>query len=353
MKTELATDIRTIIHIITKSEVGGAQTWVYNLCKLFPEYNHVLITSEEGWLTNKNVFKEVHILKGLTSYSDFLLPFKLNRIISKYTDEALIISSSAHAGLYSRLAQIGSKQKPIYVSHGWSCLYQKSLLRHIFINIERFLAYQSLAILCVSEADRDLAINIIKIPKDKTVLIKNKTFPLDFISHTKVIDKHDYKLNLLFLARLAAPKRLDLLIDVIDNLELNVVLHVVGDGELRQALEDKADPNKVVFYGNVENFNDFSSLDGFCLISDSEGLPMSAIEAAYHGLPLLLSNVGGCRELISDNGVLTTNNVPDLEKSLALFCENILEFKKSAESIKHNFDMSKSRSEYEILFDYR
>ncbi|MCW0135793.1 hypothetical protein OIU92_00875 [Escherichia coli] len=46
--------------------------------------------------------------------------------------------------------------------------------------------------------------------------------------------------------------------------------------------------------GEVNNFYNYHEYDLFSLISDSEGLPMSGLEAHTAAIPLLLSDVGGC-----------------------------------------------------------
>jgi glycosyltransferase involved in cell wall biosynthesis len=52
------------------------------------------------------------------------------------------------------------------------------------------------------------------------------------------------------------------------------------------------------------------------LISDSEGLSLSALEAMSSELPIILSDVGGCFELIDKNGILVKNNLDDIKKAI-------------------------------------
>ncbi|HCN7407009.1 TPA: glycosyl transferase, partial [Escherichia coli] len=52
--------MKNVGFIVTKSEIGGAQTWVNEISNLIKEEcNIFLITSEEGWLTHKDVFAGV------------------------------------------------------------------------------------------------------------------------------------------------------------------------------------------------------------------------------------------------------------------------------------------------------
>jgi len=57
----------------------------------------------------------------------------------------------------------------------------------------------------------------------------------------------------------------------------------------------------------------YAALDIFVLASHREGFPRSAIEAAAMGLPLVLTDIRGCREVVSDgcNGFLVPVGDPD------------------------------------------
>lgn len=61
----------------------------------------------------------------------------------------------------------------------------------------------------------------------------------------------------------------------------------------------------------------FSSFNWFCLPSNGEGLSKAAIEASSYGIPLLLSNVQGNRDMINGNGLLFEyGDVENLKKVL-------------------------------------
>ena len=62
---------------------------------------------------------------------------------------------------------------------------------------------------------------------------------------------------------------------------------------------------QVRFTGAQNDVNEFlTDANLFIMTSTDEGLPISAQEALRAHLPLLLTNVGGCSELIKDNGLL-------------------------------------------------
>ena len=67
-----------------------------------------------------------------------------------------------------------------------------------------------------------------------------------------------------------------------------------------QSLKD----SKIEFFGEVayeEMNNLYKKTTIFVLPSYREGLPKAALEAASTGMPLILTNVPGCRECVEDN----------------------------------------------------
>jgi glycosyltransferase involved in cell wall biosynthesis len=82
---------------------------------------------------------------------------------------------------------------------------------------------------------------------------------------------------------------------------------VVGDGELRGDLEELTEKlsltNRVVFTGWLRDLESlYADLDVLALTSNNEGTPVAVIEAMAAGLPVIATDVGGVRELISERG---------------------------------------------------
>jgi glycosyltransferase involved in cell wall biosynthesis len=106
----------------------------------------------------------------------------------------------------------------------------------------------------------------------------------------------------LCVARLAAPKRIDLLLDAWVEVP-DATLLLAGDGADRAALERRAAPlgDRVRFLGvrrDVGRLLDAADL--VVLPSDREGLPMAVLEALAAGVPVVASAVGGIRQLGGD-----------------------------------------------------
>jgi len=90
---------------------------------------------------------------------------------------------------------------------------------------------------------------------------------------------------------------------------------IIGDGELRSTLEQKARnlgiEARVIFMGFQNNLQKiYAGLDIVALSSYNEGLPVALIEAMAAGKPVISSDVGGVVDLIldGDNGLLVPTN---------------------------------------------
>ena len=85
-------------------------------------------------------------------------------------------------------------------------------------------------------------------------------------------------------------------------------------------------------------------------------MPKAALEAASLSLPLILSDVSGCKECIEDNGYLVEKENPQkLAESMSKFLlepKMMREMgKKSNQLIKKKFSLEKISSEYLSLIE--
>ncbi len=335
--------MKNILFMVTKSQNGGAQKWTKEQIEICSNnFNCFLATDEDGWLSQNVKVQDKFLNKLIYRRFSFSYLLLLNKFI-KFNNINLIIASSANAGIYSRLIKLFNKKiKVIYVSHGWSSIYNGGKLAFLYSFIERQLSKISDSILCISKKDFQNAKDIIKINDNKLKWITNKIYP---IKNREILKKQDEKIKLLTVARLEIPKRVDLLIEATKDLN-DVELHIVGDGSQRNYLESIKHKN-VIFYGEIDGFNDFKNYDIFALISDSEGLPLSALEAMSSKLPIILSDVGGCFELIDENGILVKNNIDEIKNAIINTISNNNKFsEKSLKLFNNSYNLELNRNSY-------
>lgn len=154
-------------------------------------------------------------------------------------------------------------------------------------------------------------------------------------SNPKGIRKQIYqkdKITIVSCSLIKPVKRLDLIIDVLSEVPYDYYWIHIGSGETEKEVikyaTEKLPPNKFEFLGFVSNdkildvYKQYDA-DFFINLSDSEGLPVSIMEAMSFGIPVIARNVGGVSEIVnSSNGLLL--NEP-LEET---FCELIIDFMK-------------------------
>ena len=125
----------------------------------------------------------------------------------------------------------------------------------------------------------------------------------------------DAQLRVLYAGRLAPGKGLDGLLDAVAGVP-GAALVVVGAGPLRQELEDRSAHLGLaaVFTGLVAGMSPlYRAADVVVLPSTMEALPMTLVEAAAHGKPVVACRVGGIPEVVVDGetGVLVPADSPD------------------------------------------
>ena len=121
-------------------------------------------------------------------------------------------------------------------------------------------------------------------------------------------------LRLVSCAYLRSPKRLDRLADALHRIDRPVEWIHFGDGPDLPALRERVATLpagvKVDLRGAVPNATVLEHyrtrpVDLFVLISDDEGVPVSLMEAASFGIPLMANDVGGVRAVVNPaTGVL-------------------------------------------------
>lgn len=139
----------------------------------------------------------------------------------------------------------------------------------------------------------------------------------DFFLPLDRIEKEHSQINMLFVSRLIERKGLQFIIPelkkLIENSEKKIKLIVVGDGPYREQLEKIAVENDVMEYISFEGYKNkdellvyYQNADIFILPSKKEGMPNVVLEALSCGLPIVMTPCEGAKELVSDNGIIAS-----------------------------------------------
>ena len=127
------------------------------------------------------------------------------------------------------------------------------------------------------------------------------------ITDIKKSNVHKADVNLLIISRLVIQKNINLVIEAMELLDnKNLKLSIIGEGgefsKLEAVINDLNLQNRVQLLGKIEN-NKVSQFlltaDIFIQASDYEGLPHSVLEAINYEVPILSTEVGGCKDLLN------------------------------------------------------
>lgn len=295
-----------VLQVITRAELGGGQRHVLDLVEgLKNQYEVEVATGEEGFLADaaRNLGVTVHIVPNLVQpispLSDFRAVVELSRLIDR-TRPGLVHTHTSKAGTVGRMAARWSGVPCLFTAHTW-CFAEGTSWKWKLIGIpcEKLVARWSSAIVNVSEANRQLALQNHIAPGEKLLTIHNG------------ISDSPHRANpgsttvprIVMVARFAPQKAQADLLRAILGIEQPLKVTFVGDGPMRAAHEELARGmglrDRIEYLGERLDIPEIlASAHIFALPTNWEGFPLSILEGMRAGLPVVASNVGGNSEAI-------------------------------------------------------
>ena len=244
-------------------------------------------------------------------FSDDLRAFiAIRRAIRDFQPD-IVHTHTAKAGLLGRLAAATSRVPVrVHTYHGHLLHgYFSRFVSRTLVVVERLLARGTTALVAVGERVRDDLVAAGIGNYDQYTVIPPG------VARATTSDRESARARLglpsdvpvvLFVGRLTAIKRPDRLIDamslVLDH-RPDVVLGLVGEGDLLEKTSLRAEPlgSAVRLLGWQPDIGDlYMASDCVVLTSDSEGMPVTLIEAAMAGVPAVTTDVGSAGEVVLD-----------------------------------------------------
>ena len=188
----------------------------------------------------------------------------------------------------------------------------------------KYLKTHAAAFICISK-EIDAELSSIGVSTERKVFIRNGVDTQHFSGETDT-QKRNLRLALgypenskivIFVARLVPEKNPDALVKIWPEILKNHVeahLLILGSGSLEPILLQMAGKQVHVLGGQEDVASFLKIADIFVLPSDTEGLPISLLEAMSSQLACLATRVGGIPELIVDrtNGILIDSAEPEV-----------------------------------------
>lgn len=323
-----------ILYLITKSNWGGAQRYVFDLASHFTQKYDVVVglggagplktALEEAGIrtfTLPSVQRDIHPMKEVRAF------FELVSMIRAEKPDIVHLNSSKIGGLGGLACRVAGIKKIIFTAHGWAFNEDRALPSRALILFLHWIT----VLLCTQTVavSQKTAEDIAHLPfmADRIRIIHNGLTPVTRYSKTEarrllserapeLKQKQTKTVWIGTISELHPNKGLLRLIRTIETIQKqpsapHLAVIIIGEGEQRSILEatikETGLQQTVFLLGALPNAAEYlNALDIFTLTSVTEGLPYVLLEAGAAHLPVVASAVGGIPEVIRqlESGIL-------------------------------------------------
>lgn len=323
-----------VVRLITRLNIGGPARQALLLTKELRDRWPTLLAAgipavDEGELTDPQVrVHRVSLVRPVRPLDDARAWRQVSKLL-RMTRPKIVHTHMAKAGMIGRRAARAVGARTIHTYHGHVHQgYFDPVVQRVFIEIERSLARFTDILIAISPEIRDELLDL-GIGRHEQYRVIPLGFDLsDHLEVTRRSGKFRARFGLPrdvplvgYIGRLVPIKDVQTLLKAMVQVP-NAHLVVVGDGELRAELEDiRRDlrlNGRVHFTGWYRDVAEaMSDMDIVGLSSLNEGTPVSLIEAAACGRPVVATDVGGVRYVVDHEvtGLLCPPRQPEVMAS--------------------------------------
>lgn len=273
--------------------------------------------------------KLVPMVTEVAPLADMRSLMRLYRLLRLEAPDVIHLHSSK-AGFLGRLAAfaLGKRHRVFYSPHAFAFLREDVSpgRRQLFLNLERFGSKLGGTLIGCSQTEVELARQ--QVGHKRTVLVENS---VDFGEVLPTIGATDGRVRVVTSGRICyqkAPWRFKSLARGCSDLPVDFVW--IGDGDLRQELMTEGVlPENVrvtswLSRGGV--YTELAAADIFVLPSLWEGMPLALIEAQAAGLPAVVYDVAGNRDVVIEGqtGFVCQTDAQFLQRTRQLIEDPVL-----------------------------
>ncbi|HEX4875410.1 MAG TPA: glycosyltransferase [Chitinophagaceae bacterium] len=349
-----------VLRILNRLIVGGPLLNASYLTKyMAPEFETMLVVGEKeahekdaGYFTDQLGIKPVYVPemgRSISPFKDYGAYKKIKQLIRDFKPD-IVHTHAAKPGAIGRMAAAAMKVPVIvhtYHGHVFHS-YFSSAKTKAFINIERYLARKSSAIIAISEQQHKELVGDFRIAPAEKFRIVPLGLDLDKFATGQPEKRKAFRgaygleddcIAITITGRMVPVKNHDLFLTglqhVLQHSSKKVKAFIVGDGETRAAMEAKAvalgigyTTEKDVLHDQPLVFTSWRSdidvinagSDIISLTSFNEGTPVSLIEAHAAGKPVVSTRVGGIEAVVQENVTGLLSAIDDT----AAYCHNLM-----------------------------
>ncbi len=331
----------TILYLITKSNWGGAQRYVFDLAVEAQRTGHRVLVAfgGEGILARRlkdagiptytlpSLVRDVRIFGDIASFTHIF------RLIRHTAPDIVHVNSSKMGGLGALAAGLANTVSHgerllgrrrtcahiVFTGHGWTFNEDRSNLSRLLIGLMHFLTIQLAdTTIAVSRRTRNQVISL-PFVWHKVRVIHNGIGPITLRPREEarqILGIQDTRVRVGIIAELHKNKGLTYALEAWSIIakqrpDCQIACTIIGDGEEREALMERTASLGIAHMVTWSGYHDdaaslMSAFDIFLLPSITEAFPYVILEAGRAGLPVVSTAVGGIPEVIDDmkSGVL-------------------------------------------------
>ncbi len=324
---------KKILFVITKSNFGGAQRYVYDLATSLPkkDFEVVVAFGEGGELEQRLKADGVRTIfikslqRDVSVGKDFAVFLELLKIYRQEKPDVVHLNSSKIGGIGALAGRICRVPKIIFTAHGWAFNEKRNFIsRKIIAFLQWLTVLMSHTTIAVSQSMANQILNFPFVSPKKIKVVYNGVAEIDFETRAtsrhphitnRAAEKRDTMLNhsvwIGTISELHKNKGIDVALNAFAEIAKKydqVIFVVIGEGEERARLTDQIQKlglaDRAFLVGFIPDAKRYlKAFDIFTLTSRTEALPYVVLEAGLAGLPVIASAVGGIPEIINSTDV--------------------------------------------------
>ncbi len=345
---------KKILYVITKSNWGGAQRYVYDLSTNLPdeEFDVGVVLGGTGsagaqtgqlarLLQEKNIRtifvpemgRDISVLNDWRTFQALLHIFKTEG------PNIIHLNSSKAGGLGALAGRLARIEKIIFTSHGLAWDEDRGVLARMGIRLATWGTFLLCTNVIVISKDTYKRARSLPFCKRKIRLIYNGLRTLVFLNKTESREALAYTssargaVSLVTLGELTKNKGLRYLIGAAHLLrkkEIDFELFIIGEGEDRSQLQKTIQEHQLEDHVRLvgflpDGYRYLKAFDIYVSASVKEGLPYVLLEAAEASLAVVASKIPGNTDIVDEgiSGLLfESKNAPQLAVKLELLIKN-------------------------------
>lgn len=316
---------KKVLFLITKSNWGGAQRYVYDLATNLDRTKFEPVVALGGSGPLSTMLENAHIkvvylakMKNTTGLKQvWMMIAELKRVIKSEEPDIFHLNSSV-AGLIGAIAgRLARVPTIMFTAHGWAFNEDRPFQQRIVIKIlhwltillcDRTIAVSNALVTQMNWPGAHLKMKVINPGRTIGVMYDKREAREKIIDFCPPLSSAHNDYWILCLAELHPIKRHHILISAFAaRVKTNPTnrLVLIGEGEERTTLEKHIKKlgleQQVFLLGNIiEAARFLKAFDAFVLVSKSESYGYVLHEAGLAGVPIIATNVGGIPDIIKN-----------------------------------------------------